>query len=90
MQHLINVLYGLVDNLRNGNILNDFEHDSLLLGALLKQMVKLGTPWSRPEAPFSGFSFVRMAKGITNFQTPRSSTIRPIDEGYYGKRKTKT
>lgn len=89
IQQLINVLYGLVDDLRKGNTLHDFEHDSMLLGTLLKQMDQLGIPWSRPEAPFSGFSFVGMAGDISSFQTPRCSTFYPIEEGYYGKRKKK-
>ncbi|KAF3765393.1 hypothetical protein M406DRAFT_16211, partial [Cryphonectria parasitica EP155] len=70
IQQLLDVLYNLIDTLNGNDGLYSGEHRCVLLGALLRQMTEKGIPWTRPDAPFSGFSFEHLAKCIIEFWTP--------------------
>lgn len=56
-----------------------FGCDSILLGALLKQIRPLGL-WPRPSEPYAKFSFVEIARAVRSFQSPHSEAHLLLEE----------
>jgi len=76
LEHIITTLHDLLYKLRKGPESCSFECDSILLGALTKELDARNLFSPRPVPPFSGLSFEATAKSI--------STIRsPGNNGYY-------
>jgi hypothetical protein len=67
---VIGNLHSLVADLRDGETSCSFECESILLGALMKQMHRESLLWPRPSKPFLGFSFVEIAQTIRSLQSP--------------------
>ena len=71
-RHTTNI-HGVVDGLCVGDDRCNFECDSMILGALLKQIRPLGL-WPRPSEPYTEFSFVGIACAVRSFRSPHSET----------------
>jgi hypothetical protein len=70
LDQLIGTLHSLLDKLREGEPFCSFECDSMLLGALIKQLYPQELIWPRPLKPFTGFQFAETAEAVRRFQSP--------------------
>lgn len=99
IEGLITALWEIVDKLRQGRTGCTFECESILLGALVKQMNSFNLLEPRPAIPFSGLSVAQLALEMGHFNSPAwySKPLENIygddDEAYDGyssySRKTK-
>lgn len=79
LERVISSIHGLVDSLFAGKLRCTFECDSILLGALLKQIQPLGL-WPRPSEPYTKFSLVGIARAVRSFRSPYCETHLPLEE----------
>jgi hypothetical protein len=93
IEGLITALWEIVDQLRKSEIGCTFACQSILLGALVKQMDSFNLLEPRPAIPFSGVSFAQVALESGRFKSPEwySKPLGNICEdedeaydGYYG------
>jgi hypothetical protein len=66
LERLTASIQGVVDGLCVGELKCTFECNSMLLGALVKQIQPLGL-WPRPSEPYTNFSFVGIARAVRSF-----------------------
>jgi hypothetical protein len=67
---MITTLHDLLYKLRKGPESCSFECDSILLGALTKELDARNLFFPRPMPPFSGFSFETTAESISTIRSP--------------------
>jgi hypothetical protein len=71
LERLTTSVHQVVDGLFINELRCTFECDSILLGALLKQIRPLGL-WPRPSKPYAKLSFVGIARAVRSFRSPHS------------------
>ncbi|KAL1969127.1 hypothetical protein VTN77DRAFT_381 [Rasamsonia byssochlamydoides] len=73
IDRIVTFLHGLLDDFCEGRNLQNpcsFECQSILLGALTKEMSRLHLLSPRPAAPFLGFSFAATANSVRKIRSP--------------------
>ncbi|KAH8586009.1 hypothetical protein B0O99DRAFT_602845 [Bisporella sp. PMI_857] len=70
LNQLTGTLHDVFDKLRRSQALCGFECDSMLLGAIIKQLYPHYLIWPKPSEPFIGFNFAKSAKTVRSLRSP--------------------
>jgi hypothetical protein len=71
IDQIVRPLHNLLEGFREGRNSCSFECDSILLGALTKEMHTRNLLIPRPETSFAGLSFAEIAQNVRSIQSPR-------------------
>ena len=70
LDQLTGILNDVLDSLCRDQKLCGFECDSMLLGAIIRQLYSHCLIWPKPSEPFIGVSFVESARAVRSLRTP--------------------
>lgn len=77
---LISEVRKILDRLSQDNNPCTFECRSMLLGALIQEMPRIGFSWRDPSQPLPNISLTEAIRGIRNFRSPAVYTSESEDE----------